>query len=110
VKLLLDQNISDRLVEALADAYPSSAHVREVGLARSGDEAVWTFARERGYTIVSKDSAFHQRSFLFGFPPKVIWIRSGNCTTGAIEQILRKRQPAIQEFCEDQIHAFLILE
>ncbi len=110
MKLLFHQNISSRLVEALADAYPSSDHVREAGLERADDQAVWTFARERGYTIASKDSDFHQRSFLFGFPPKVVWVRSGNCTTAAVERILRARQPAIREFCEDRTHAFLILE
>jgi predicted nuclease of predicted toxin-antitoxin system len=52
--------------------YPDSQHVREVGLSEATDEAVWRHAVEQGLTIVTKDADFHQRSFLFGHPPKVV--------------------------------------
>jgi predicted nuclease of predicted toxin-antitoxin system len=52
------------------------------------DREVWEHAREHHYTLVSKDSDFHELSLLYGSPPKVIWIRRGNCTTGQIEFIL----------------------
>ena len=75
MKLLFDQNVSPRLVADLSDMYPGSVHVRDVGLARANDAAIWSYARDHGLTIVSKDSDFHQVSFLRGPPPKVIWIR-----------------------------------
>jgi predicted nuclease of predicted toxin-antitoxin system len=109
VKLLLDQNISHRLLESLASLYPDSSHVRLIGLKAADDESIWAFAREHGFAIVSKDSDFYQRSLLFGFPPKVIWIRRGNCGTQAIEQILRKRHSDIERFHRDQRHAYLVL-
>ena len=59
--------------------------------------------------IVSKDADFHQRSFVFGFPPKVVWIRLGNCTTGNVEQVIRKNFASIQAFAEDEEVAFLVL-
>lgn len=93
----------------LAPLYPDSAHVRDCNLARAGDEVIWDFARENGFAIVSKDSDFHQRSLLFGFPPKVIWVRMGNCSTAEIGESLRKRRPEITEFLADDSHAFLIL-
>ena len=96
MKLLLDQNVSHRLVERLASLYPDSSHVRLVGLKAASDESVWAFAREHDFAIVSKDSDFYQRSLLFGFPPKVIWIRRGNCRTEALEQILRERHSDIE--------------
>ncbi|MBZ5546083.1 MAG: DUF5615 family PIN-like protein, partial [Acidobacteriia bacterium] len=80
MKLLFDQNLSPRLVQALASVYPDSVHVRDCGLQHADDESVWEFAGRNGFTIVSKDSDFRQRSFLFGFPPKVIWVRLGNCS------------------------------
>ncbi|MGI0135205.1 MAG: DUF5615 family PIN-like protein, partial [Candidatus Micrarchaeaceae archaeon] len=89
MKLLLDQNISHRLVTSLAEIYADSSHVRLMGLERADDETLWRFARESGFTLVSKDSDFHQRSFLRGFPPKVVWLRLGNCSTHDIERILR---------------------
>jgi predicted nuclease of predicted toxin-antitoxin system len=109
VKLLFDQNISHRLVESLSDVYPGCSHVRSAGIERAEDEAVWAFARNQGFTIVSKDSDFHQRSFLYGPPPKVIWLKVGNCSTESIEQLLRRSAPDLRKFGDDADHAFLIL-
>jgi len=66
-------------------------------------------AKQQGLMIVSKDSDFHQRSFVFGFPPKVIWIQLGNCTTTEVEQVIRKDFDAIKAFFEDTEAAFLVL-
>ena len=109
MKLLLDQNLSPRLVRNLEAVYPGSSHVRVVGLRDADDAVVWEFAREHDFIIVSKDSDFHQRSFVFGFPPKVIWIRRGNCPTRDIEKVFAEHQSSILEFCEDDVHAFLAL-
>jgi predicted nuclease of predicted toxin-antitoxin system len=70
---------------------------------------VWESAKQQGFMIVSKDSDFHQRSFVFGFPPKVIWIQLGNCTTTEVEQVIRKDFDAIKAFYEDTEAAFLVL-
>ena len=80
-----------------------------VGLKAADDESVWAFARQHGFVIVSKDSDFYQRSLLFGFPPKVVWIRRGNCSTEAIEQILREHHSDLESFHRDKRHAYLIL-
>jgi predicted nuclease of predicted toxin-antitoxin system len=109
VRLLFDQNLSHRLCDAIADLYPGAAHVRDFGLASADDETVWLFARERGYTIVSKDEDFHQRSFVFGHPPKVIWIRLGNCTTEQIVNVLRTRTAEISDFHASPDASFLAL-
>jgi predicted nuclease of predicted toxin-antitoxin system len=109
VKLLLDQNLSPRLVRTREAVYPGSSHVRLVGLREADDAVVWEFARDHDFIIVSKDTDFHQRSLVFGFTPKVIWIRRGNCPTTDIEKVFRERQSSILEFCEDDAHAFLAL-
>jgi predicted nuclease of predicted toxin-antitoxin system len=59
--------------------------------------------------IVSKDSDFRQRSFVFGFPPKVIWVQLGNCTTSEVEQVIRNDFDVIKTFYEDTEAAFLVL-
>jgi predicted nuclease of predicted toxin-antitoxin system len=64
VRLLFDQNLAPRLARSLADLYPDSAHVRDVGLANADDVAVWEYAKQNALAIVSKDADFHQRSFL----------------------------------------------
>jgi len=39
---------------------------------RAVDEVIWNYAREHDFVIISKDSDFRQRCFLFGPPPKVV--------------------------------------
>lgn len=89
MKLLFDQNVSLKLVEVLSDLFPDSVHVQSIGLDRASDEEVWTFAKTNNHIIITKDSDFAERSLLFGYPPKVVWIRRGNCSTQEIEKILR---------------------
>jgi len=72
MKLLFDQNLSRQLVGQLAAEFPSSEHVRTVGLATSPDPDVWAFAASNAFTIVSKDTDFQQRALLYGHPPSSI--------------------------------------
>ena len=109
MKLLLDQNLSDRLLPILGDDYPGSVHVRNVGLARADDEDVWRYALDEGFVITSKDSDFYQRSLVRGHPPKVVWIRAGNCTTDRIAQLLRRHREDLKVFSDDPEASFLIL-
>ena len=95
VKLLFDQNLSPRLVKRLADLHPESSHVFSLGIDRASDDQVWERARQDGYTIVTKDSDFGDLSVLRGFPPKVIWVRLGNCTTQQVEDLIRNNNEAV---------------
>jgi len=109
VKLLFDENLSPNLVIRLADLFPDSLHVREVGLQAADDQAVWEYAKRSDLIIVSKDSDMHQRSFLLGAPPKVVWVRLGNCSTTDVENLLRRHVEVLRIFNEDQIASFLSL-
>lgn len=109
MKLLFDENLSHRLVTLLADVFPDSVHVRDVGLNAADDLQVWTYARDHELIICSKDSDMHQRSFLFGFPPKIIWVRMGNCSTDDVAAVLRNNVTAIEAFYVDDYASFLSL-
>ena len=109
MKFLFDENVSPRLVAGLSDVFPGSVHVRDVGLARATDAAIWGDARDHDLAIVSKDSDFHQVSFVRGPPPKVIWIRRGNCTTADMEALLRSNRTGILAFGAEADAAFLAL-
>jgi len=109
MKLLFDENLSYKLVRRLADLFPDSLLVRDVGLKAADDPAVWEYARDNGLMIVSKDSDMHQRSFVFGHPPKIIWVRLGNCSTADVEKLLRKNFSAVKVFHEDDYASFLSL-
>lgn len=109
MKLLFDENLSPKLVAALADVFPDSAHVDRVGLGSANDSTVWEYARQHGFTLVSKDSDFHEKSLLHGYPPKVIWIKRGNCANKQIEMLLRNKAEQINAMINDSEAAFLIL-
>ncbi len=108
-RLLFDENLAPSLPQRLADLYPESMHVRDVGLATADDERIWLHARDRGYLIVTKDDDFRQRSFLRGAPPKVVWAKLGNCSTADIEQALRSRYTMIVAFAADEMGALLVV-
>lgn len=109
MKLLLDQNLSPRLIQRLTELYPGSAHVSQHGLEEASDTEVWSFARENGYLIVSKDADFSDMGNVRGFPPKVIWIRRGNCSTSQIEEILRDHVEAAKGLAKSDKIGLLML-
>ncbi len=110
MKLLLDENISDRVVLLVSDLFPDSAHVTAVGLMRSDDSLIADWAKQRDFAIVSKDTDFYQRAVALGSPPKFIWLRVGNCTTATIVDLLRKRSGIIREFIASETESVLVLE
>ena len=109
MKLLFDQNLSPSLCSTIRDLFPGSIHVREIGLARAGDADIWDYAARHGFAIVTKDADFRQRSFLSGHPPKIVWVRLGNCSTRATEALLKRRAAEIEEFLADSQKSFLYL-
>ena len=109
MKLLFDQNLSSTLCRSLSDCFPGSAHVREIGLRDADDALIWRYAAQHGFAIVTKDADFRQRSFLQGHPPKIVWVRLGNCSTEDVERTLRHRASAIQDFLIDEMKSILAL-
>jgi predicted nuclease of predicted toxin-antitoxin system len=109
LKLLLDQNLAPRLVARLVDLFPGSEHVRDAGLATADDTAVWEYAKRGGFAIVSKDADFRQLSFLYGAPPKVVWLRVGNQSTAQIGAILRAHAPDLEAFDGDPVASMLVI-
>ena len=109
MKLLFDENLSPRLVEGLADVFPQSLHLRDCYLRGASDMRIWQYAQENGFAILSKDSDFAQRSALLGSPPKVIWLRVGNCTTTRAELVLRNTADRVQAFLVSGEESCLVL-
>ena len=107
--LLLDQNLSSRLVADLERFFPGTAHVRERGLDRASDRDVWDYAAVEGLAIVSKDGDFRHLALTLGAPPKVIWARAGNCSTEQILDVLIRNVETIAVFLADPVEALLVL-
>jgi predicted nuclease of predicted toxin-antitoxin system len=100
MRLLFDENLSPKMVAGLSDVFPGSAHVDRIGLGGGSDDEVWRYAKENDFVIISKDADFYEQSMLRGHPPKVVWIRRGNCTNRQLQLILRNKASVIAELCE----------
>jgi hypothetical protein len=109
MKLLLDENLSDRIVKTIIDLYPDSTHVKTVGMSKTEDIVIWQYAKGNDFVIVSKDSDFHQRSLLYGHPPKFIYLRTGNSPTSDIIRTLKDNFAIITQFYNSQTESILVL-
>jgi predicted nuclease of predicted toxin-antitoxin system len=110
VKLLLDENLSRKLVPRLAELYPESIHVAEVDLLSTVDRGIWEFAKREGFIIVSTDSDFYELATTIGPPPKVVWLRRWRHPTRDAEQVLRRDAVRITEFVADPELAVLVID
>ncbi len=90
MKLLLDQNISRKLVKELQNLFPGTNHIYPLGLPMASDEEVWNYARDNNFILVTQDSDFYERSLVYGYQVKIIWLRIGNTSTQNIEELLKK--------------------
>jgi predicted nuclease of predicted toxin-antitoxin system len=109
VRILFDANLSPALTTRLRAEYPGSTHVRDVGLGTASDAQIWEYARTNAFSIASKDTDFRERSFVEGFPPKVIWLDVGNAGTAAIEALLRSQRHRVEAFAVATDASLLIL-
>ncbi|MBF2098385.1 MAG: DUF5615 family PIN-like protein [Gloeomargaritaceae cyanobacterium C42_A2020_066] len=109
MKLLLDENLSDRIIQRIVNLYPDSEHVKALGLIHTDDGLIWEYAKVNSFVIVSKDADFHQRSLLYGHPPKFIYLRVGNCPTSKVAQVLRDNLGTITQFINSISESILVL-
>ena len=109
MRLLFDEQLSEELVASLGDLFPDSLHIRLLDAGGSADSSVWQLAREHQCVLVTKDEDFHRLSVLRGAPPKVVWLRVGNCTTDDIARLLRVRAADIRRFEAQGVETFLEL-
>ena len=98
MKLLFDNNLSHKLVARLSDNFPYSSHVMMENLDKSEDIDIWKYAKDNNYTIVTKDADFNEIGLLNGSPPKIIWLRIGNCKIADIEKVIRANTIIMNEF------------
>jgi predicted nuclease of predicted toxin-antitoxin system len=100
--MLLDENLSPKIATALQDVFAGIKHVRDFGALGANDSTVWNLAKAYNLAIVTKDgNDFIHLISLHGIPPKVIWIRKGNCPTAEIIELLRAHALHILSFIRD---------
>ena len=100
MKLLLDENLSRRIVPFLQNEFPGSSYVSLVSLERAPDKAIWDYAKSNGLTIVTSDADFEEMSLLYGAPPHVVRLVGGNSSRAAILRLLIDNADAIRQSVE----------
>jgi len=101
MRFLFDQNISHRILKLIPEKYSDSTTVKKEGLINETDREIWEYARSNDYIIVTQDSDFNDLNSLYGFPPKILWIRTGNLKTESIVDILINYNEEIVKFIND---------
>jgi predicted nuclease of predicted toxin-antitoxin system len=98
LSLLLDENLSPRLVERLSALFPGITHVRQVGLRQATDPEIWRYAQQNRFDIVTADGDFLAILKMFGSPPRVIFLQRCDYPARVIEDLLRRNAVRIAEF------------
>jgi len=104
MKLLLDANLSWRLIRKLLPEFPESIHVSETGLTQPAtDVAIWDYADKYGYVIVTNDEDYLRLSLSKGFPPKVVLLKTGNQSSNFIYELLFAKKTAIEALSDSEL-------
>ena len=110
MKLLVDENLAPRLAADLADLFPGSIHVTFAELGSATDVVIWEYAKAHRFAFLNKDKDYASLSIIWGAPPKVILLQTGNCSTATIERIVRENAIRFADFENDTRRSLLILK
>ncbi len=109
-KLLLDQNLSYKIIKHIKHLFPNSTHVRLLKLDQADDLAVYLYAKEHNFHIVTQDADFNDINTLNGYPPKVIRINTGNNATQTIIELIQNKSEIILDFLDNETIGFLEID
>ncbi len=98
MKLLLDENVSFRVLRSIISVFPGSIHVSKEGSNVKEDQEIFDFAKGNEFTILTFDEDFYDLQLLKGHPPKIIWLRFGNSSNLKIVNKLIENRPTIISF------------
>ena len=107
MKLLLDENLSRRIVPFLQQNYPDSSQVVLLGLQAATDAEIWEFAKMQGYVVASRDADFADLSLLNGAPPKLIRLRTPNLSRAATLSLLLSNQELVEQVLIQEDEAYV---
>ena len=110
MKLLLDANLSYRLVKKLAPIVPDCLHVTRTGLPDPAEDIdIWQWARTNDYIIVTNDDDYYHLANTHGFPPNVVLLRMGNQSSTGVVETIQKHIDDIQKMANSDEYGLLEL-
>ncbi len=105
MKLLLDQNISHRVVRLIKEHFPQASSIKDEGLTNADDFVVWKFAKENGFCIVTFDEDFYNIQLIKGFPPKIVWFKTGNMPNQKVADFLIGNKVMVASFLTEETYS-----
>jgi predicted nuclease of predicted toxin-antitoxin system len=102
MRLLLDENISWRLVSYLRSHCAVVLHVRDTQLNNSPDTSIWRYAKQHGYDVITKDEDFLRLVLAEGFPPRVVAVQNAQVPVAKLAEFMLARLPQIESFLGEQ--------
>lgn len=103
MKLLLDQNISYRVISRIKTTFPFCESVKELSLWDQDDYEIWKFALLNEYCVVTFDEDFYNFNAVFDNCPKIIWFRTGNISNNQVAEILMIYKDTILDFLSGKL-------
>ena len=97
MQLLLDENLSRRIVPFLQNDYPNTTQVVLLGMESATDRIIREFAKDNNYVIVTRDADFFEMNLLYGQPPKIIWLKTGNTSKAVVIKQLTQHREWIEQ-------------
>ena len=99
MKLLLDENLSWRMIKKLTLHFTEVVHASELKIIQPADDSsIWNYAKKNGFTIISKDDDFEKIVLLRKAPPKLIYLKTYNLDTNKLTDLIIKNKDKIVEF------------
>ena len=109
MKLLLDENLSRRLVPALQSRFPGSEQVALLGLERATDAELCDFAAREGFVVCSKDDDFQRLVAARGYRPKLVHLALGNVSNDRVLGALLAAAHAIEAALSEPGIGFVVV-
>jgi predicted nuclease of predicted toxin-antitoxin system len=103
IRVLIDANLSWRLSKLLSDLFDCIPSNRTGLPIPASDKDLWHYAQKNNIQlIITNDEDFEQLSRLWGWPPKVVLLRTGNQTTQYYADLLRRKFDTINDFLDSE--------
>ena len=110
MNILLDANLSWRLIKALKEDFINVKHVDSIGLeSRPKDTSIWLWAKTNDYCIISNDEDFYNLLEQRGFPPKIVILKTRNQSTNYIANLIIKHRNDINDLIQSSDYGLLEL-
>ncbi len=108
--ILLDANLSYRLVKKLANLFPDCLHVTKTGLPIPAEDIdIWRWARLNNRIIITNDDDYYHLANTYGFPPKVVLLRMGNQSSTSVVETRQKHFDDIQKLTDSDEYGLIEL-